>query len=438
MDRRTFIITSILGGGAASLGAAAQKAGKIPRVGYVQGDLTVAVPLREAFLAGLRERGWIDGQNMVLDWRKRDEEIADLVRLNVDVTVLPNPYRIEAGQKLTKSIPIVAVDLESDPVAKGFVTSLARPGGNLTGVWLDIPELAGKQPQLLKEAVPRLRKVAVVWDDRVAALQLAATEAAARVVNVAVQRAVLPHEDEVEDVVKRALLARPQAILMLTSPSVRRAQPRLAQLAIQHRLPTMSGFSTFPDDGGLMAYSPNFPAIFHQLAGYVDRILRGAKPGDLPVERPTKFELVINGRTAKALGLRIPPSVLGRAERPYRQTGKRSAGACSMFPSTGARVQAISSSCRLSANTFSASMKNREPGQHAALALRQQVEPDTPVPRVRFDPHLMDVDAEHSCGLLHGPLVPHLVLVRALRRVDCVTAGEGEVEVAGRGSRASA
>jgi putative tryptophan/tyrosine transport system substrate-binding protein len=315
MDRRRFLLTSLAGALGTPFAAAAQQAGKLPRVGYVQAEIPSATPLREAFLTGLRERGWNDGRNVVIDWRRRDEEIADLVRLNVDVLVLPNPYRIEAGLKETKTIPIVTIDLESDPVAKGWLASLARPGGNLTGVWMDFPDIAGKQLQMLKEAVPAIQRVTVVWDDRIGALQFGATQAAARVFDIVARSAPIRHEREAEEVVRHALTAKSQAIVMLTSPIVLRAQRRIAELAAQHRLPTVSGFSTFPDDGGLLAYGPSFPAMWHQVGGYVDRILRGAKPGDLPVERPAKFELVINLKTAKVLRLTIPPSLLARADQ---------------------------------------------------------------------------------------------------------------------------
>jgi putative ABC transport system substrate-binding protein len=162
MDRRRFLLTALASAFAAPVAAGAQQAGKLPRVGYVQAEIPSATPLREAFLTGLRERGWNDGRNVVIDWRRRDEEIADLVRLNVDVLVLPNPYRIEAGLRQTKTIPIVTIDLESDPVGKGWLASLARPGGNLTGVWMDFPDIAGKQLQMLKEAVPAVQRVTVV------------------------------------------------------------------------------------------------------------------------------------------------------------------------------------------------------------------------------------------------------------------------------------
>jgi putative ABC transport system substrate-binding protein len=310
---------AILGGLAAaacaipSLGHA-QPTGPLPRVGFVQAEVASSGPLREAFFAGLRELGWVDGRNVTIDWRRRDGEIRDLVRLNPAVLVLPNPYRIEAGLRLTKTIPIVTVDLESDPVARGFIKGLARPGGNLTGIWMDVPEIAGKQLQLLKEAVPDLRRVAVVWDDRIAALQFGATEASARASGITLHSAPLRDEREIDAAVKRAVVNRPQAVLILTSPILLRAQTRLAQLALESRLPSMSGFSTFPDSGGLMAYGPDFPTIWRQAASYVDRILRGAKPGDLPVERPAKFELRINARTARSLGLALSPSLLARAD----------------------------------------------------------------------------------------------------------------------------
>ena len=293
---------------------ATQTAGKLPRIGYVQADVSFSVPLREAFLTGLRELGWVDGQNIAIDWRSRDDEIADLVRLNVDVLVLPNPDRIRAGLKLTRMIPIVTNDLESDPVAAGFVKSLAHPGGNVTGIWVDVPELAGKQLQLLTEAMPGLRRIAIIWDDRVAGLQFAATEAAARALGVTVHSAPLREVREAEKVLAGVLPARPQGALLLTSPVVFRAQGRLAKLLLQRRLGAISGFTSFPDNGGLLSYGPNLPAIYRQMAGYVDRILKGARPGDLPVDRPAKFQLRVNARTAKVLGLTLPPSLVERVD----------------------------------------------------------------------------------------------------------------------------
>ena len=318
LDRPALSRRFILGGLASALAfprvPAAQTAGKLRRVGYVQADNPFSAPLREAFLAGLRELGWVDGQNIALDWRRRDDEIAELVRLNVDVLVLPNPYRIRAGLKLTMTIPIVTNDLESDPVAAGFIKSLSRPGGNVTGIWVDLPELAGKQLQLLTEVVPGLRRAAIIWDDRVAGLQFTATEAAARALGVSVHSAPLREPREVENVLAGTLRARPHAAVLLTSPIIFRVQGRLAELLLEGRLGAICGFTSFPDSGGLLSYGPNQSAINRQMASYVDRILKGARPGDLPVERPATFELRVNGRTAKALGLTLSPSLLARAD----------------------------------------------------------------------------------------------------------------------------
>jgi putative ABC transport system substrate-binding protein len=311
---RRLILSGLAGALAFPQALAAQTTGKLPRVGYVQADSPFSVPMREAFLAGLRELGWVDGQNVALDWRRRDDEMAELVRLNVDVLVLSNPYRVRAGLKLTRTIPIVANDFESDPVAAGFVKSLARPGGNVTGIWVDLPELAGKQLQFLTEAVPRVRRVAIIWDDRIGGLQFTATEAAARTVGVTVHSAPLREPREVENMIAAVLPARPQAALLLTSPVVFRVQGRLAALLLERRLGTICGFTSFPDNGGLLSYGPNQPAINRQMASYVDRILKGARAGDLPVERPAKFELRVNARTAKVLGLTLPPSLLARAD----------------------------------------------------------------------------------------------------------------------------
>lgn len=312
ITRRTFLIMTH-----ATLGAPfvvqALPLGK-PRVGIVRLDNPIGRQTGDSFIAALRDLGWNDGQNVNVDWRRRDEEIAELVRLKVDVLVLPNPHRLEAGLRLTKTIPIVGIDLESDPVARGFATSLARPGGNVTGIWLDLPEIAGKQLQLLKEAVPDLHRVAVLWDDRIARPQFTATETAARTIGVSVYGARVRDDSEIESAVKRVLAQRPQALLALTSPIVIRTQNRIAELALRNRLASITGFTTFPAAGGLMAYGPNFDGLFRQAASYVDRILKGTRPGDLPIARPTTFELIINAKTAKALGLTIPQSLLLQAD----------------------------------------------------------------------------------------------------------------------------
>jgi putative ABC transport system substrate-binding protein len=210
--------------------------------------------------------------------------------------------------RATTTLPIIGLDLESDPVANGFVKTLARPGGNVSGVWMDLPEIAGKQIQFLHEVVPGLRRLGVVWDDRIGAPQFTEVQAVCRAANISVHAASLRAEADVDGVVKRVVADRPQAMLVLTAPVISHVLRRIGELALQGRLPSISPFSTFPGFGGLMAYGPEFPAMWRQLAHYVDRVLKGARVGDLPVERPSKFALIASLETAKALGLALPQS----------------------------------------------------------------------------------------------------------------------------------
>jgi putative ABC transport system substrate-binding protein len=297
MERRKFM--SLFGAAATvcPLSGRAQPPGK-PRIGMVlRRNRSSAQHDREIIVTALRDLGWIDGQNVTLEWREHNEEIADLVRLKVDVLFLINPERLQVGSRLTQSIPIVGFDLESDPIASGFAQSLARPGRNITGIWLDIPEIAGKQLQYLEYVVPDLRRVAVLWDSRLG-VPFQAMEAAARSEHISVQAAAMSDEAQIEAAIARLIESQPQALLALTSPWVARAQGRIAELALLNRLPSMCGFTTFPAAGGLMAYGPDYDMTLRQVVGYVDRILKGAKPGDLPIERPTKFQLTLNLKTA--------------------------------------------------------------------------------------------------------------------------------------------
>jgi putative tryptophan/tyrosine transport system substrate-binding protein len=211
--------------------------------------------------------------------------------------------------RATTTIPIIGLDLESDPVADGFVRTLARPGGNVTGIWMDIPEIAGKQIQFIREVVPSLNRLGVVWDDQIARPQFTELQAVSRTANISLFPAAVRRSTEIDGVLKRLVAERPQAIVVLTAPVI------FAELAVQSRLPSISPFSPYPESGGLMAYGPDFKAMWHQLAVYVDRVLRGARAGDIPVERPSKFSLIINLKTAKALGLTIPPLLLARADQ---------------------------------------------------------------------------------------------------------------------------
>ena len=314
MRRRDFIAV-VAGAGWPLVARAQQKA--TPVIGFLISSTPsqAAQQARDTVIAALRDLGWIDGKNVTIDVRSRNEEIEDLVRLKVDVLLLANPIRLQIGSRLTQTIPIVAQDLESDPIARGYAQSLARPGRNITGIFLDIPEIAGKQLQFLQEVVPDLRRVGVLWDDRIGDVPFRAMETAARHEGIGVHAVPMQDDSQIDSAIGRLVEGRPQALLVLSSPVVFTSQSRIAELALLHRLPSMCGFTTFSAAGGLMAYGPDFFATLRQAAGYVDRILKGAKPGDLPIERPTKFQLTFNLKTAKALGLTIPPSLLLRADQ---------------------------------------------------------------------------------------------------------------------------
>jgi putative ABC transport system substrate-binding protein len=316
-NRRTFLVaaTAVLFGSAVPSGA--QTSGRVQRI-----FLHIASRQgRDWLSAGLRELGWIEGQNVVLQWHsaEADEtlraEIQEVIQRPVDILVLPGALRIRAAMSVTETVPIVTIDLESDPVASGFVKSLARPGRNVSGIWMDLPELAGKQVELIREVMPSLTRLGVLWDDRFGKPQFAETEAAARVSKIGLASVTVRNAADADDAVRRVFGERAQPMLVLTSPPIFNAQARIAELARKHKLPSISPFSTYPAAGGLMAYGPDFPAIWRQAASYVDRILKGAKVGDLPVERPAKFTLVINLKTARALGVTIPPSLLQRADQ---------------------------------------------------------------------------------------------------------------------------
>jgi putative tryptophan/tyrosine transport system substrate-binding protein len=319
MKRRQFI--SLLGGAAATWPLAAyaqQAAGKTPHIGLLwisQNENTTA------FLQGLRDAGYIDGQSAIVEARyyetmlDRLAELAnELVALKCDVIFAGGPYAIEAAIKATSTIPIVGVDLESDPVASGWARSLGRPGGNLTGLFLDLPELGGKQIEFLKEAVPGLSHLAVLWDSSIGLVQFRATQAAAHAAGVTLQSLPIRGLEDFEDSFDRAARERVGGMVVLSSPIVLRQRSQIAALAIETHLPTISLFTLLPRSGALMAYGPTLPDMNKRAATYIDRILKGTKAGELPIERPTKFELVINLKTAKALGLEIPPTLLARAD----------------------------------------------------------------------------------------------------------------------------
>ncbi len=258
MSKRSSRRALLFGLAAAVLGAPrlsnAQTPGRIPRI------VLYTPAWKDSVVAGLRDLGWVEGQNVVLDWRRGEvsegtvlqTELQDVVRRPVEVLLMGGPLRIRVAMNVTKTIPIVGIDLESDPVASGFVKSLARPGANVSGIWMDLPELAGKQLQFLREIVPTLRRVGVVWDERIGGPQFSQAQAAARASNISLHAVTLHHSAEADDAVKRLLVERPQAILVLTAPAIFQALPRLAELARQRRLPSICLFSTYPASTGIV------------------------------------------------------------------------------------------------------------------------------------------------------------------------------------------
>jgi putative tryptophan/tyrosine transport system substrate-binding protein len=245
----------------------------------------------------------------------RTLEVAnELVSLQCDVIIATGPHAIQAAMSATSVLPIVGVDLESDPVAKGWATSLARPGKNLTGWFLDLPELGGKQIELLKEAVPNLSTLGVLWDSTVGEVQFRATESASIAAGVTLQSLPVQRAEELEAAFDRAVRERVQGMVVLSSPIILAQRAQIAGLALKAGLPTISLFTLFPTSGALMAYGPDLTDLFRRAGIYIDRILKGAKAGELPIERPSKFSLVINLKTAKALGLDMPWFLQQRAD----------------------------------------------------------------------------------------------------------------------------
>jgi putative tryptophan/tyrosine transport system substrate-binding protein len=319
MKRREFI--TLLGGAAAvwPLAAGAQQlADKVPRIGFLQSFRNENVV---ALIQGLRDTGYINGQNALIETRifgttlDRLPDLAkELVDLKCDVIVAASRYAFEVAMKATSTIPIVGIDLESDPVASGWAKSLGRPGSNFTGLFLDLPELSGKQIEFLKDAVPTLSHLGVLWDSSIGVVQFRATQAAAREAGVTLHSLPIQSPEDFKGTFDRAAREPIHGVVVLSSPLILEQRLQIADWAMKARLPTISLFTSFPRSGGLMAYGPSLPDMYKRAATYVDRILKGARVADLPIERPIKFELVINLKTAKALGLTIPESFLLRAD----------------------------------------------------------------------------------------------------------------------------
>jgi putative ABC transport system substrate-binding protein len=318
-----FAVVLVVAGPAAQ----AQQPKKVPRIGYLGAVSPSAVSARtEAFRQGLRELGYVEGKNIVIEWRSSEGKqdrlpslVAELVRLKVDVIITAGPQSTRAAKEATVTIPIVMAQA-NDPLGNGFVANLARPGGNITGLSTLAPEISGKQLELLKEIVPRLSRVAVFGNSTTpgTAQALREVEVAAGVFGVKLQYLDVRGPKDIETVFRAAGKGRADAVLVLTSFVFNPYRTEIADLAVKHRLPAIYSTPEFVEDGGLMTYSVSITDLFRRAATYVDKILKGAKPADLPVEQPTKFELVINLKAAKAIGLTIPPNVLARADRVIR------------------------------------------------------------------------------------------------------------------------
>jgi|SRR5579872_2751344 len=315
--RRRELISVIAGATVWPLVARAQQPA-LPVVGWISETPRIKGPLETAVRKGMAESGYVEGKNFASEYRLGPESFpqaaADLVRLKVNAIFAETPTALAAVSKTTTSIPIVGVDLESDPVAKGYAKSLARPGGNVTGMFLDIPELSGKQVELLKAIVPRLSRIAIFGDPSLNALQFAATESAARALAVEAEIMEVRVRDDFEGALEMARRRHVDAGVLLSSPLAYLNSKKISELALAKRLPLISLFGQFPKTGGLLAYGPNVGEMFRRCGSYVGKILAGAKPGDLPIQRPEKFDLVINLMTAAALGLSVPPVLLTTAD----------------------------------------------------------------------------------------------------------------------------
>jgi putative tryptophan/tyrosine transport system substrate-binding protein len=303
----------------APLAAGAQQAGKVYRIGFLRAGRPPSTFV-EGFQQGLRERGYVDGQNVVIEYRFTEESLdqlpqlaEELVRRNVNVILASAAPPAVAAQQVTSSVPIVFVGVIG-PVELGLVQSLARPGGNITGLAISVADLAGKRLEFLREIVPTLRRVAVLWHPANPGnhVQMQVAEDAAQVLGVQLQRLPIQSPEDFEPSFKAAQGA--DGLLQLDDSLFVAHRTRLAELAARGRLPAIYGFWEFVDAEGLMSYGAHLPDLYRRAATYVDKSLKGAKPADLPVEQPMKYEFVINMKTAKALGLTIPPVLLFRAD----------------------------------------------------------------------------------------------------------------------------
>ena len=323
MNRRVFLGTWAGCLVAAPLTARAQQPGKVYRIGAISAGAPRSSPHWVSFAQRLGELGYVEGRNIAIEFRTADGRperfpalMTDLVRSGVDLLLPVGPEAsLRAAKEATSALPIVVVAIDYDPIARGYVGSLARPGGNITGMFLRQPELTPKRIELLREVLPTVRRVAVFWD-AFSSDQVEEAEVAARAASLQLHRFEF-HAPPYgfDNPLRAALRLQAGALLGLASPIFFRQRVELAEAAIKHRMPTIVPFQETAEAGALMAYGASLPNMLRRAADYVDRILKGTKPADLPMEQPTKFELVVNLKTAKVLRLTIPPSLLARADQ---------------------------------------------------------------------------------------------------------------------------
>jgi putative tryptophan/tyrosine transport system substrate-binding protein len=301
--------------------AEAQQPGKVPRIGVLLAGSGGGPGELKAFRQGLQDLGYIEDKNITIEYTKGKPEgisglAADIVRKKVDVIVTAGTAQARAIQQATTTIPIV-VAFSGDPVGTGLVASLAQPGGNITGLSMISPELSGKRLELLKEAAPKIARVGVLWDTLVPdnPLDFETTQVAARALGLKLQSLEVRSSEDLEGAFSVAVKHRLDALVVIGGGVINSHLKRILAFEVKNRLPAMHEMSRLAEAGGLMAYGVNFPDLFRRSATYVDKILKGRKPADLPVEQPMKFELVINLKTAKQIGLTIPPNVLARADK---------------------------------------------------------------------------------------------------------------------------
>jgi putative ABC transport system substrate-binding protein len=323
VNRRTFVYGLALGTLGAPLAIEAQQAGKVYRIGFLWDTPAVWPHALEAFRQGLRDLGWVEGRNIIVEYRWTEGRfdrlpslVEELVRLKVDLIVAPTSIYTGAAQRATSTIPIVFAS-HADPIGSGHVASLARPGTNATGLTIVMSETMAKSLELLKGTVPGLTRVAVIWDPATPSHRpaLKAVEDMGRTLGLQLQTVAVRSATEFDHAFSTIAKERAGAVLVLSTPLFMGGAKPLAELALTHKLPTMFGPREHVEAGGLLSYSPDRADLYRRAASYVDRILKGANPADLPVQQATKFELIINRKTAKALRLPIPQEILLRADQ---------------------------------------------------------------------------------------------------------------------------